>query len=321
MIAEDEFASRVEPHRRELHAYCYRMLGSVKDADDALQETLLGAWRGIDRFEGRSSLRTWPYTIATHACYRLTARRPRRVLASEHGPPRSDVHDLGTPITESVFLEPFPDDDLDPAERAEQRESVELAFVAALQHLPATQRAVLVMRDVPGFRASEVAQALETSVASVNSALQRARDTMARRAPELSQQAALRELGDDGVRELVDAFVSAWERGDVDVLVALLAEDARFTMPPLPAWFSGRDDIGRFAAERLFATPWRLVPIRVNGQLGFVCHQGVEGGDGFGLGAVNVLSLRGREIVEISGFVDPDVVARFEPLGKLEIDR
>jgi RNA polymerase sigma-70 factor (ECF subfamily) len=312
------FGRLVEPHRRDLHAHCYRMLGSVHDADDALQEALLGAWRGLHGFEGRSSLRSWLYRIATHSCYRLSAKRPRRLLAVEHGPARSSVHDFGTPVTESVFLEPYPDTELadetgsaDPPARYELRESVELAFVATLQKLPATQRAVLIMRDVLGFPAAQVADCLETTVASVNSALQRARQTIGRQREPVSQQETLRLLGETGRRELVDAFVSAWERSDVDALVGLLADDARFTMPPLPAWFAGVADVRRFITERLFETPWRLVPIGANGQLAFACYQGDVSGGPFRLGAINVLTLRGREIVELSGFVDPDVRQRF----------
>lgn len=176
------------------------------------------------------------------------------------------------------------------------------------------------MRDVLGFPAAEVANCLETTVASVNSALQRARQTLDRRPELVSQRAALRSLGETGQRELVDAFVTAWERSDVDELVGMLAEDARFTMPPLPAWFSARTDIRRFATERLFATPWRLVPMTASGQLAFACYQGDEAGSRFRLGAINVLTLRGRKIVEISGFLDPDVHRQFHlpvdlPLG------
>ncbi len=261
------FGRLVESYRRELHAHCYRMLGSVHDADDALQEALLGAWRGLGGFERRSSLRWWLYRIATNSCLRLSARRPRRVLPAEYGPARSTVYELGLPVTESVWVEPYPDADLgpeaasaDPAARCELRESVELAFVATLQKLPATQRAVLIMRDVLAFPAAEVAECLDTTVASVNSALQRARRTMDRRPDPVSQPAPLRSLGERGRRELVNALVAAWERADVDSLVGMLAADARFTTPPLPAWFTGLTDIRAFMTERLFATPWRLEP-------------------------------------------------------------
>jgi RNA polymerase sigma-70 factor (ECF subfamily) len=281
------FGQLVEPYRAELHAHCYRMLGSVHDADDALQDALLGAWRGLAGFEGRSSLRAWLYRITTNACLRLLARRPRRVLAVEDGPSAA------------------------PEARYELRESVELAFVAALQHLPATQRAVLILREVLGFSAAEVAGILDLTPAAVNSALQRARKAVDRRVPRPAQQAELDALGAGGRRELVDAFVTAWERADVAAILDLLAEDARFSMPPLRAWFRGREDIGRFFAERVFATPWRLLPIRANGQLAFGCYQADPDGDRFRLGAVNVLRVRAGRIVEIAGFLDPGVHRRF----------
>src|SRR5215211_6537912 len=208
---EAAFGSLVERYRRELHAHCYRMLGSVHDAEDALQDALLRAWRGLPKFEGRSSLRSWLYTIATNACLNAIERRPKRVLPIDYGP-STDPHDgLGLPPIESVWVEPYPDEGLGledgyaaPEARYEVRESVELAFVAALQHLPANQRAVLILREVLGFSAKEVAESLETTVASVNSALQRARKTVDEELPDQSQQATLRTIGDDGLREVVD---------------------------------------------------------------------------------------------------------------------
>lgn len=200
---EAAFAAIVEPHRRELLAHAYRMLGSVVEAEDALQETLLAAWRGLPGFAGRSSLRTWLFKIATHACLRLASKHPPRLLSSDYGPARTGVEDLGDPVPGPVWLEPFPEDatpstlngDLDPAVAYLQRESVELAFVAALQHLPGTQAAVL-LRDVLGYSAAETAEALGTSVPSANSALQRARATLAERRPQRSQQAELTALDD-----------------------------------------------------------------------------------------------------------------------------
>jgi RNA polymerase sigma-70 factor (ECF subfamily) len=302
------FEQLVTEHRRELFAHCYRMLGSVQDAEDALQEALLGAWRGLPQFEGRSSVRAWLYRICTNACLRLIERRPRRVLSPEYGPPRTDVFDLGEPVTGPVFVEPWlaelPAPGADPAARYQERESVELAFVAAVQHLPGTQRAVLVLRDVLGYSAAETASMLDTSVASVNSALQRARSTVDGRIPSPSQTASLAALGDDGRRALVDAFVSAWERADVDGITRLLTEDAKFTMPPLPAWFDGRDDVMRMVAERNFADRWRLVPLRDDGPPVFACYQSIDGGP-FTLGGIMVLLIRDRRIVELASFLDP----------------
>ncbi len=283
---ESAFELLVGRHRGELHAHCYRMLGSVQDAEDAVQESLLGAWRGLGSFEGRSSLRTSLYSVATHVCLRLSSRRPRRMLSSDHGPARSDTRDLGEPVTGPVWLEPWPGDlpaegEADPASAYLRRESIELAFVAALQHLPGSQRAVLILREVLGFTAAEVAAILGTTPASVNSAMQRARAAVAKRVPERTQQAELAALGPGGHRALVDAFVTAWERAVVPALLDLLAEDARFTMPPLPAWFEGREDVGRFLAQRVFATPWRLVPIAANGQPAFACYQYDGSGSGW----------------------------------------
>src|SRR5437879_5577928 len=220
---QDAYGRLVEPYRAQLHAHCYRMLGSVHDAEDALQEALLRAWRGLSRFEGRSSLRSWLYTIATNTCLTAIERRPKRVLPIDYGPATDPHVAPGEPIVESVWLEPYPDETLGledgyaaPEASYEQREGVELAFVAALQHLPANQRAVLILREVLGFSAKEVAETLETTVASVNSALQRARKAVDERTPEQSQQATLRALGDQGVSELVEAYVDAWEQGDVE---------------------------------------------------------------------------------------------------------
>jgi RNA polymerase sigma-70 factor (TIGR02960 family) len=309
----DEAAFELLVQRRELYAHCYRMLGSVQDAEDALQESLLAAWRGLAGFEGRSSVRTWLFRVATNACLRLSARRPRRILSFDFSPARSDTRDLGEPVTGPVWLEPWPDhepaDEPDPAAAYLRRESVELAFVAALQHLPGTQRAVLILRDVLGFSAAEVAGILDTTPAAVNSAMQRARATVQQRVSQRTQQAELAALGPGGRRALVDAFVSAWERADIPALLDLLTEDARFTMPPLPAWFDGRDDVGRFLTERVFATPWRLVPIAANGQQAFACYQ--YDGERFRPGAVNVLSLREGQISWIAGFVDPQIFGYF----------
>src|SRR5215218_10328137 len=226
---EAAFARLVEPHRRALHAHCYRMLGSVTDAEDALQEALLSAWRGLPGFEGRSSLRSWLYAIATNACLRAIERRPKRVLPIDYAA-AADPHDgLGEPLVESVWVEPYPDETLGlegglagPEARYEQRESVELAFIAALQHLPARQRAVLILRDVLGFSAREAAGILETTPTGVDSALQRAHKAVDERLPERSQQAVLGSLDDQGLREIVDRYVDAFERADVDAVVSML---------------------------------------------------------------------------------------------------
>jgi RNA polymerase sigma-70 factor (TIGR02960 family) len=313
------FEELVAPYRRELFAHCHRMLGSFQDAEDALQESLVAAWRGLSGFQGRSSLRAWLYRIATNACLRLISRRPRRILSPDFGPPRKDTDDLGEPVTEPIWLEPWPDDEptaepdeADPAARLLRRETVELAFLAALQFLPGTQRAVLLLRDVLAFSAAETAAILDTTPASVNSALQRARKAVDERVPATTQHEELAALGEDALRELVDAFVAAWEGADIAALTAMLADDARFTMPPLPAWFDGRDDVGRFFAERVFATRWRLVPLRANGQLGFAAYWVAPGADRYTLSGINLLSVRSGRIAWIASFLDPALHRRFD---------
>ena len=312
---EEAFGRLVGPYRRELLAHCYRMLGSAVDAEDVLQDALLGAWRGLARFEGRSSLRSWLYTIATNACLKAIERRPRRVLPIDYGPP-SDPHDpLPAPLVEaSPWIDPLPT----PEGRYEQRESVELAFIAALQHLPARQRAVLILRDVLGFSARETADALQTQPAAVDSAMQRAKKTVQARLPQRSQQAALQTLDDAQLRAIVDGYMDAWERADVDALAAMLAEQATFTMPPQPSWFRGRDAIGAFLAALPLAEgmQWRVVPTRANGQLAFGHYY--RDGDGFAGEGIAVLTLRGTEIEDITVFRNAELLERFGLPARLD---
>jgi RNA polymerase sigma-70 factor (TIGR02960 family) len=315
------FEAVVAPHRRELLAHCYRMLGSVHDAEDALQETLLAAWRGIGGFEGRSSLRAWLYRIATNACLRLSLRRQRRAQTPDHAPPRTDTADLGEPILEPIWLEPWLEGEQtsyttvsseteDPAIRYDRRESVELAFIAALQHLTGTQRAVLLLRDVLGFSAAETAGILGTTPASVNSAMQRARKAMDERVPDRTQADELASLGERGKRALVEGFVSAWEAGDIRRLTALLAADVRFTMPPLPAWFDGLEAIARFFVDRMFDAEWRLVPTEANGQPAVLGYRRAVGDNAFRLAGLNVITIRDGRIAAIDSFLDPTVHER-----------
>lgn len=310
---EQAYAALVDVHRPALHAHCYRMLGSVPDAEDALQEALLGAWRGLPRFEGRSSLRTWLYTIATNACLKAIERRPARVMPVDFGPAADDPHrELDEPLVESVWLEPYPDDRLGaaappPEARYEQREAVEIAFVAALQHLPARQRAVLILRDVLGFSGAETAAALETSPEAVYSALQRAHKAVAERLPEQSQQVALRSLGDDAVATLAAKYADAWEHADVDAIVAMLTEDAVITMPPYRTWFAGRDDVAAFLRRvPLRGIRWRVRPSHANGQLSFAFYLLSEETGRYEWHSVEVLTLRGDRIAAITAFLDPE---------------
>ena len=317
---QDAFGRLVEPHRAQLLAHCYRMLGSLHDAEDALQDALLRAWRKLGGFEGRSSYATWLYRIATNACIDAIARRPKRVLPLDYGrEPGGTQTDVGEPLSESVWIEPYPDDALGvpdgyaaPAARYEQREAVELAFVAALQHLPANQRAVLILREVLGFSAREVAESLETTVASVNSALQRARRTVGDRLPERSQQATLRSLGDDRVRELVAAYVDAWAKGDVDALRTLLAEDAVFSMPPWASWWRGRETLAAFAKEAVeYCAEARAVPTHANGQPAIAYYSLDADTETYRATAIDVLTFEGDQIKEITAFVTPEAFGRF----------
>jgi RNA polymerase sigma-70 factor (ECF subfamily) len=290
------------------------MLGSSADAEDALQETMLRAWRALPQFEGRSSLRSWLYKIATNACLRTIERKPKRVLPVDYGP-AADPHDgLGEPVTEAVWVEPYPDDRLGlatglagPEARYEQLEGVELAFIAALQHLPARQRAVLILRDVLGFSARETAQTLETTSISVDSALQRAHKTVDQRLPEQSQQATLRSLSDNALKQVVQRYVTAWERNDFDAVVAMLAEDAKLSMPPLPTWYRGREQVAAFLGGELLggATRWRLIPFRANGQLAFGGYAWDATAQAFLPRVVDVLTLRGAQVQEITAFLTP----------------
>jgi RNA polymerase sigma-70 factor, ECF subfamily len=323
---DNAYGRLVEPHRRELHAHCYRMLGSVPDAEDALQEALLRAWRGLPGFEGRSSLRSWLYRVATNACLKAIERRPKRVLPVDFGPP-ADPHDgPAPPLVESVWVEPYPDAMLGaeagvvaPDARYDQRESVELAFIAALQHLPPRQRAVLILRDVLGFSGEEVARVLETTPPSVYSALQRAHKAIDERVPEQSQQATLRALGDAALRDVVTGYIDAWERGDVDAVVALLADDAAMTMPPIATWYRGRDAVAAFLAGwPLAGEPrWRLVRAGANGQPAFAHYLWDDARACFVPHAIHVLTLRGKQVGEITAYLTPEAFGRFGLPGEL----
>jgi RNA polymerase sigma-70 factor (ECF subfamily) len=315
------FERLIDPDRTALLGHCYRMLGSAHDAEDALQETLLRAWRGMSRFEGRSSLRSWLYRIATNVSLRMIERRPKRVIPVDYGPP-TDPHDSGVaPTVESVWLDPYPDEALgvdggppSPEARYEQRESVELGFLAALQHLPPRQRAVLLLRDVLGFAPGEIAEVLDASPASIYSALQRAHRAVEERFPARSQQATLRSIGDEHLRELVNRYMEAWDEGDIAAILAMLTDDASFSMPPRSSWYRGRSAIGPFLAAKPLSRGrrWRRIPIRANGQLAFGVY-GPGDGDGRYLAhAIEVLTLDpdGR-ISDVTAFLEPTAFARF----------
>jgi RNA polymerase sigma-70 factor, ECF subfamily len=313
-VDEDSFAELIEPYRRQLHAHCYRMLSSVHDADDALQETLLGAWKGLSRFEGRSSLRSWLYTIATNACLRILQARGRRELPGGTGNGDDPRAPLADALAESVWIEPYPDEHL----RYEEREGVELAYVAALQLLPPNQRAALILSEGIGFSAREAAEILETSVASVNSAAQRARAKLERELPSRSQQETLRALGDERSRELVARFLDAWHRADVAAIAAMLSEDASFSMPPLPTWFRGPDDIATFIVARMetartSGSDWRFEVTSASAQPALIGHRRNRDTGRYELGMLAVLAFESERIASVTAFIGPSALARFRP--------
>ncbi|PZG37458.1 RNA polymerase subunit sigma-70 [Spongiactinospora gelatinilytica] len=312
------FGRLVAPLRRELHAHCYRMLGSAHDADDALQDALLRAWRGLARFEGRGSVRSWLYTVATRTCLDLIEARGRRALPMDLGPASERAVIGGAVRTEIAWLGPYPDAELPegaahPDARYEQREAVELAFVATLQHLPGNQRAALLLFEVLGFSAAEIADAMDTSVASVNSALQRARAIVHAKIPAPSRQRALHKIGDARLREIVTGYATALERGDADALVALLTEDVTWSMPPIPHWYHGIEAVTDFAVRVPLATcgSWRHRHVSANGRPAVACYLRRDGTDEHRAWSINVLTLRGDRIGEITSFLGGEHFARF----------
>jgi RNA polymerase sigma-70 factor (ECF subfamily) len=307
---DDAFGRLVEPHRRELQAHCYRMLGSLHDAEDALQESLVRAWTGLGTFDGRGPIRPWLYRIATNRCLTLLDRRARRELPADLRP--------GAPLAEVAWLEPYPDRFLGPEAGVEQRERVELAFVAALQHLSARQRAALVLREVLGFSAAEVADLLGASVAAVNSGLQRARRVLAERTPVVSQQATLRALGDDTVKELADRYAAAWHAADVDALVAMLAKDATYSMPPRVEWYRGRDEIRAFLLRGPMPYRWRFLPCRANGQLAFGTYVWMDDQGAYSFAALDVVAVDDRQISDVVSFLSRDLWKEFGLPARLE---
>jgi len=308
------FGQLVEANRASLHVHCYRMLGSLHDADDALQEALLRAWRALPRFDGRSALGTWLYRIATNACLDAIARRPKRVLPIDYEPRPGDPDG---PLPGSTWIEPYPGDSLEdvhvsPDARYEQREAVELAFIATLQHLPARQRAVLILRDALGFSAGEVAAALETTQVSVNSALQRARKSVAERLPERSQQATLRSLGDERARAIVERFADALEHGDVDAIVDMLAEDATFAMPPYAGFDRGREAVADSWLMPSGPAPrLRCLPLRASGQLAVGAYKLDPDRRRYVPVALDLLTLRGARIADVTAFRAVALFPRF----------
>jgi RNA polymerase sigma-70 factor (ECF subfamily) len=301
-MTPDAFEDLVRPFRRELAAHCYRMLGSVQDAEDQVQETLLSAWRGIDGFEGRSSMRSWLYKIATNRCLDEIRRRPRHGLPSDHGEPAPDPTGPLPEPSELLWVEPAPRSMSEGAPSAEAmyslRESVQLAFVVALQHLPATQRAALILRDVLGWSAQEVADLLDTTVPAINSALQRARATL-----DARQRVAIEPAITD---DIARRYIAAWESSDLDALVALLHEDVTISMPPRPSWYRGLPAVRAFFGARMEQHVQRRV-VRVEGSdaLTFAFYR-----NGVGY-AIHVLQVADGRISEAHAFIDAALLPKF----------
>ena len=312
----EEFPQLADPFRRELLAHCYRMLGSVHDAEDLVQETYLRAWRAYDAFEGRSSMRTWLHRIATNTCLDALESRKKRPLPTGLGAPDALPSEELTEQTDVPWLEPVPDamvgaDGADPAAIVTSRESIRLAFVAALQHLPPRQRAVLLLRDVLKWRAAEVAELLETSVASVNSALQRAR-------AQLKQVTPSEETVDEPTtpeqRLLLDRYVVAFERKDINAIVGLFTENAVWEMPPFPGWYKGPEHIGELIRAKCPAGPgdMRLIPTELNGQPSFAMYVRSGVGEPFLPWNLQVMTLSGDAVAHVVAFFD---IALFEHFG------
>jgi len=304
----------LEPFRRELTGYCYRMLGSVFESEDAVQETMVRAWKALDRFEGRSSLRSWLYRIATNVCLDMMRGRQRRAWPVDMGPSSSPETPIGAMRPEHPWVEPMPDarivpDHGDPAAVAEAREGIRLAFVTALQHLPPRQRAVLILREVLRFQATEVAELLDSTVASVNSALQRARATLADRDLDAATTSAI--VLDDEVEALVASYVDAFERYDVPMLITLLHDDAVMSMPPFAMWLQGAQELGRwFLGQGIGCKDSRLIATSANGTVAFGSYKPDPAG-GRAPWAIQVLEIADGKIVAHQNFLDTSLFAAF----------
>jgi RNA polymerase sigma-70 factor, ECF subfamily len=310
---ERAYERLIERHRTELHAHCYRMLASVHDADDAVQEALIRAWRALPNFEGRSSIRTWLFKIATNSSFDLLKKRSRRELPIDFGRRAGPGDSPGEPLLDFAWIEPYPDQLVEarhksPHARYEARESLELAFISVVQNVPPRQRAVLVLRDVLGYSALEAAELLDTSVAAVNSALQRARATLTATLPQESQSVELARLADTQVHELARRYASAIDDGDVASLMTLLTDDATWSMPPHPAWYQGRDALEEFHERYVSPERWRHRTTSANGQLAVGCYLFNEERGRYVASVLDVLTIRDGLVSSVTGFISAYVL-------------
>lgn len=324
---KDQFGELTEPYRRELQIHCYRILGSLQEAEDLVQETFLRAWRRLDTYQGRASFRAWLYKIATNACLDvLDQRQSRRRLPVDIYPASDPGAAIAPPPAEMVWLEPFPDEWLvdqtsaNPEARYSLYESVSLAFLTALQALPPRQRAVLILIDILDWSAREVAELLETSLSAVNSALHRARVTLAKHYHSPEQESAIHLEPDERTQKLLDQYVEAWQTADIAGLVALLKKDAILTMPPSPSWYRGKNAIRLFAARTVLADQgmfgekakgrWRLLPLHANAQTAFAVYQRAGNGK-YQFSGIHVLTIQSYQLSQITCFMDPSLSLYF----------
>lgn len=324
-----EFSNLAEPFRRELRVHCYRILGSLQDAEDMVQETMLRAWKRLDTYEERASFRAWLYKIATNVCLDVLDKRRRqekRLLPNHLFSPADPRKPFEPPLTEILWLEPLPDEWLadssaaDPETRYSIRESISLAFLTALQILPPRQRAVLILKDVMDWSASEIADLLDTTTSSVSSALHRARVSLAKNYHSQKSQNPATDDPDEQTRKLLEEYVQAWQTADVNGLVALLKNDATLSMPPSPSWYAGRYNIAAFVGNTVFASDgmfpglasgrWKLLQVKANGQRAAAVYQRMEDGEYHPFG-IHVLTCEQGQISQVSCFIDPTLPTRF----------
>jgi RNA polymerase sigma-70 factor (ECF subfamily) len=318
---ESEFGARVELYRQELGAHCYRMMGSIQDAEDMVQEAFLRAWRRHESLEDVSSLRAWLYAIATNVCLDTLKKRPKRLAPVMLGAASSLAEPIPQKAWEPVWLEPYPDallltdDDRNPEELAIEREHIAMAFIVALHLLPPRQRAILLLRDVLDWPASEVATFLNTTVSAVKSALHRARAILAGYYNEHPATTAEQGWRLEGATQQLSAYVNAWEAADGDALARLLKEDATFSMPPIPAWYQGREAIRTLVSRTVFSGQargrWRLLPTAANGQVAFGLYRQDETADIYQGYGIQVVTLSGRMVSDVTTFRDTSLIAQF----------